>query len=99
MSLENTIFVGWQDDGRARLPFNRLLKKYIELRDTTANSLHGEHKINPQMWPFIAFASFAYAFNVYKAIGLVLPDLHRESGAVMLRQLWEVSLNLHWIER
>jgi len=84
MSLKNTFFVGWQDDGHPRLPFDRLLKKY---------------NIKPEIWPFIAFASFAYAFNVYKAIGLVLPDFHHESGAVMLRQLWEVSLNLHWIER
>ena len=25
--------------------------------------------------------------------------MYHESGAVVLRQLWEVSLNLHWIER
>ncbi len=43
--------------------------------------------------------SFSYAFNSYKALGLILPELYHESGAVLLRQLWEVSLNLHWIER
>ncbi len=28
---------------------------------------------------------------------LLLPKLYHESGAVVLRQLWEVSLNLHWV--
>ena len=43
--------------------------------------------------------SFVYAFNTYKALGLLLPELYHESGAVVFRQFWEVSLNLHWIER
>ena len=43
-------------------------------------------------------ASFSYAFNAYKVLGLILPHFYHESGAVVLRQLWEASLNLHWIE-
>src|SRR5262249_49595143 len=91
---------GWASgDGNARLPFEKLMAQYPVLRDATANLVHGEHTVRPEVWPFIVIASFSYAFNVYKAIGLILPELYHESGAVLLRQLWEVSLNLHWIER
>jgi hypothetical protein len=40
---------------------------------------------------------FIYAFNTYKAIGLLLPDLYYEYALSLLRTLWEVSLDLHWI--
>jgi hypothetical protein len=39
-----------------------------------------------------------YAFNVYKALGLILAERYHEAGSSLLRQLWETSLNLHWIE-
>ncbi|MEY2518845.1 MAG: hypothetical protein QOF24_604 [Verrucomicrobiota bacterium] len=99
MSLLNTAFIGSKGDGKARLPFEKLLKRYEHLRDATAQTVHGEHATTPELWPFVAIASFSYAFNAYKALGLILPELYHESGAVLLRQLWEASLNLHWIER
>ena len=69
------------------------------LRDIVAQTIHGEHTLSPELWPFVALGSFSYVFNAYKALGLILPHLYHESGAVILRQLWEASLNLHWIER
>lgn len=82
-----------------RRSFRKLLKRHELLRDATAQTVHGEHSVSPDLWPFVAFASFSYAFNAYKALELILPHLYHESGAVLLRQLWEASLNLHWIER
>src|SRR4051812_48485289 len=99
MSLLNTAFIGSPGDGQPRLPCDKLLKRHELLRDATAATVHGEHTIRPDLWPFVAIASFSYAFNAYKALGLILPHLYHESGAVVLRQLWEASLNLHWIER
>ena len=99
MSLLNTACIGSKGDGHARLPFEKLLKQHELLRDATAQTMHGEHTSSPDLWPFVAFTSFSYAFNAYKALGLILPHLYHESGAVVLRQLWEASLNLHWIER
>lgn len=99
MSLLNTAFIGSKGDGRARLPFEKLLKRHELLRDATARTVHGEHATDSGLWPFVAIASFSYAFNVYKALGLILPHMYHESGAVLLRQLWEASLNLHWMER
>ena len=96
--MENTLFVGW-DDGRLRFKCSDVLEAHARVRDATANSIHGEHVVQRDIWPFIAVATFTYAFNVYKAIGMVLPQRYHEAGFVMLRQLWEVSLNLHWIER
>src|SRR5688572_12879983 len=43
-------------------------------------------------------SSFVYALNAFMAPGLLLPHLYDDSVAVRLRQLWEVALNLHWIE-
>lgn len=99
MSLSNTAFIWSEGDGEERLPFEKLLKQYELLRDATANTVHGEHAAAPEHWPFVAIASFSYAFNTYKALGLILSELYHESGSVLLRQLWEASLNLHWIER
>lgn len=99
MSLLNTAFIGRKSDGSTRFSFEKLLKRYELLRDATAHTVHGEHDLSSELWPFVAMASFSYAFNAYKAIGLILPELYHESGSVVLRQLWEASLNLHWIER
>ena len=48
---------------------------------------------------FVLNALFIYAFNAFKSLGLLLPHLYFESAAAVLRQLWEVSLNLEWISR
>lgn len=99
MSLESTAFIGWADDPDHRLPFDRILTTHPILRDEIGSLLHTEHDCKPEIWPFIALASVSYAFNIYKSIGLVIPHLYHESGSVLVRQLWEVSLNLHWMER
>lgn len=99
MSLSKTVFLGDRGDGKARLPFDKLLKKHEQLRDVVGRLFGGEHAISDDLWPFVALASFSYALNTYKAIGLLLPHLYHECGYVLLRQLWETSLNLHWIEQ
>ena len=99
MSLESTAFIGWEDNPDYRLPFERILTIHSILSDEIGLLLHAEQDSKPEIWPFIALASVSYAFNVYKSIGLLIPHFYHESGSVLVRQLWEVSLNLHWMER
>lgn len=75
------------------------MERHALLRDTIATTLAGDPCSHESLWGFVAMQSFNYVFNVYKAIGILLPEQYHESGAVVLRQMWEVSLNLHWIER
>lgn len=95
MSLEKTLFIGPYDPNPTRLPLHAILEHYTVIRDAIAGTGHIECT---NLESFVANVSFIYAHNTYKAISLLLPELYHESGAVVLRQLWEVSLNLHWIE-
>ena len=98
LKLADTLLVCDTNDAHTRLSFDKALERYANVRDAVARSVHGVEP-DESMWSHIALLSFSYAFNTYKAIGLVLPELYYEAASAMLRQLWEVSLNLHWIER
>ena len=98
-ALHDTLFIGTSAGDPVPLPFAELLEHHADVRDATARSIHIEHDLAPDLPMFVGIISFVYAFNAYKALGLLLPELYHESGAVVLRQLWEVSLDLHWIER
>jgi len=70
------------------------MEHYARVRDAIASTPHVDTDALPIV---LANASFVYAFNVFKAISLLLPSLYFESAAAIVRQLWEVSLNLHWV--
>ena len=93
MSLNDTLFVGTPTNA-APLPLVQILDHYDQLRDAigTTPSYPSE-----ELSTRVCNASFVYAFNAYKAIGLILAQSYHEAGATILRQLWEVSLNLHYI--
>ena len=94
MSLNDTLFIGMPGPKQAPLPLAVILEHYAVIRDAIAGTGYIEsHKL----LTLVANTSLMYAFNTYKALSLLLPELYHESGAVVLRQLWEVSLNLHWI--
>ena len=97
-SIDRTLFIGQSGEEPVPLPFDELLGHYVAIRDAIANAVHREHDLEPELKSLVPFQSFGYAFNNFKALGLLLPELYHESGAVVLRQLWEVALNLHWIE-
>ena len=100
MPLEDTLFVGWKNGNATSLPpVSKLLAQHVAVRDAVTEVVHGEMDLEPKLWPYVAMLSFTHAFNTYKAIELVLPELYHEAASAMLRQLWEVSLNLHWMER
>ena len=90
------MLIGTRTPVQGPLPLTAILERCAKLRDAIALTPHVE---DDQLHTFVANQSFIYAFNTYKAISLLLPDLYHESAAVVLRQLWEVSLNLHWILR
>ena len=77
---------------------SELLAQHVAVRDAVTETVHGVIAMEPKLWPHVAMLSFTHAFNTYKAIELVLPELYHEAASAMLRQLWEVSLNLHWME-
>lgn len=93
MSLNETLFIG-NPKTRTALPLDRILEHYAIIRDAIATT---EHVVPEDLPSFVVNQSFIYAFNSYKAISLLLPELYHESAAAVMRQLWEVSLNLHWL--
>jgi hypothetical protein len=94
MTSDNTLFIGTTSAYPTSLPLAEILHHFDMLRDAAAGTLHVE---SHDLVTLVANTSFIYAFNAYKAISLLLPDLYHESAAAVLRQLWEVSLNLHWV--
>ena len=97
-TLEKTLFIGQCAGDPIPLPYDELIAHHAAVRDAIADAVHIEHTLDPDLKSLVAMHSFVYAFNAYKALGHLLPELFHESGAVILRQLWEVALNLHWIE-
>ena len=94
MLFDETLFVGWTRHRKGCLPLDTILEHYATIRDAIAGTAHIESHDLPTL---VANTSLIYAFNTFKAISLLLHQMYHESGAVVLRQLWEVSLNLHWI--
>lgn len=94
MSFDETLFIGGPRRNMVCWPLREMLEHYATIRDAVAGTPHVESHDLPTL---VANTSLIYAFNTFKAISLLLPEMYHESGAVVLRQLWEVSLNLHWI--
>lgn len=99
MSLDETLFVGRLYSREPSFSLNEVLRGHAAVREAVARLVHREMGLEWELWPFVATLSFVYSFNVYKALGLVLTERYHEAGASLLRQLWETSLNLHWIEQ
>lgn len=79
MSLDETLFIGANSQLLAHLPLEEILDHHATIRDAIAGTGH----IQPDdLASYVANTSFVYAFNTYKAIGLLLPELYHESGAV-----------------
>ena len=85
MSPEEVLLIGFHDPNRLHLPLQEIVRHHAVIRDAIAGTLHIEAS-DPVTC--VANASLVYAFNAYKAIGLLLPELYHESGAAVLRQLW-----------
>ncbi len=96
-TLDNAVFIGMSGADPVPLPFDEIVAHHAAVRDAIGESMHIEHELNPDLKSLVLMRSFVYSFNAYKALGHLLPDLFHETGAVALRQLWEVSLNMHWI--
>ena len=89
-----TVFVLAPPAPPANLPLDLIMEHYARIRDAIA----GTQQIDTDDLPaLLSNATFLYAFNIFKAISLLLPHLYFEAAAPIVRQLWEVSLNLHWV--
>jgi hypothetical protein len=97
-SIDNIAFIGICSGAPMPMPFDELVAHHESIRESIAEALHVEHLLEPDLKSLVAIQSTVYAFNIYKAFAHLVPELFHESGSVVLRQLWEVSLNLHWIE-
>ncbi|WP_353980478.1 hypothetical protein [Salinicola endophyticus] len=93
MSLEETLFIG-SPKISVELPLDRILEHYAIIRDAIATT---EHIVPEDLPDLLVNQSFIYAFNFYKAISFLLPQFYHEAAAAVVRQLWEVSLNLHGV--
>ena len=94
MLFDETLFISGARRSIVSWPLQEMLEHYATIRDAVAGTPHVESHDLPTL---VANTSLLYAFNTFKAISLLLPEIYHESGVVVLRQLWEVSLNLHWI--
>lgn len=99
MRLDETLFIGRPYGREPSFQLKEVLERHKAVRDAVARAVHGPVEAEDELWPLVASLSFVYAFNVYKALGLVLVERYYEAGSNLLRQLWETSLNLHWIEQ
>ena len=70
---------------------------YNDFRDRIAQKVYTEWEFESHCFGLVLVKMFQHSFNLYKAIGLLLPDLYYESAASLLRNLWETSLDLHWV--
>src|SRR5258706_14503237 len=59
----------------------------IEYPSTTVDSLYA----------VVLLQSFLFGFNTYKALGIILRELYYEQASVLVRILWETTLNLAWV--
>ncbi len=94
MSFENTWFVKLPLRNITPLPCAEILEHYAKIRDSIAET--GLLK-DDTLFGLVAHTTFVYTFNTFKAIQLLLLERYHESASAILRQLWEVSLNFHWI--
>lgn len=94
MSVGKAAFVVTPPPPVANLPLDEILGHYACIRDAIAAVQHVESESLPVL---VANASFGFAFNSFKAINLLLPLLFYEAASPVVRQMWEVSLNSHWM--
>jgi len=94
MPDDKTAFIVTTPPPVADLPLDLIMEHYDRIRDAIAGTSHID---TGDLYVVLSNATFIYAFNVFKAISLLLPHLYFEAAAPILRQLWEVSLNLHWV--
>ncbi|MEE9131037.1 MAG: DUF5677 domain-containing protein [Phycisphaerales bacterium] len=73
------------------------IEAHQELRDRVAETIDGEWEIGPPEFGLALVRLFQYAFNSYKAIDLLLPDLYYEQSSSLCRTLWETALHISWI--
>jgi hypothetical protein len=73
---------------------------YNDFRDRIAQKAYREWEFESSIeYAYVLTGMFRYGFNTYKAIGLLLPDLYYEHAASLLRTLWEMTLDFHWIAK
>lgn len=82
-----------------RMNLSTVIASHHDLRERIANSLQGIEIEDISLYEFLILKSFGFCFNGFKAIGLLLPDLYYEFAFILLRTVWEDSLNTHWVSK
>lgn len=73
-----------------------LLPILKEARDWAARAVHQSSlEFDPRV--HLGIGVFAYGFNTYKCVLLLLPHFYHEQASALLRTLWETCLNLAWV--
>ena len=75
------------------------LKHHDRFRDWIYDHLKIGITSDQSLFSWILLKGLTAGFNTYKTIGIVLPEQYYEAGNILLRNLWECSLTLHFIER
>ncbi len=83
-----------QNEDKESQHLKSMLSLYGEIRDLIART---NTEVELSQISRIYLVISVYAFNTYKAIGLLLPELYFEQGMALTRTLWETACHLHWI--
>jgi hypothetical protein len=80
------------------MEINKTIILYTRFRDWIYDHTHGSPDFENSLFGTIAFKTFGVSYNLYKAVGLLLPELYYEAAAILVRSIWEHSLMLHYME-
>ncbi len=83
------------------MTFAELMTAHDELRDHIAVTTTINYPIEPaqSLYAVVVAQSLLFAFNTYKAAGIILRESYYEQASVLVRILWETTLNLAWISK
>lgn len=72
---------------------------FDEFRDRIYEQSSGPIHLDNSLYTIVATKLFGFAFNTYKAVGLLLPQHFYEQGGALYRTLWETGANFEWVSR
>ncbi|SRR5258707_6659945 len=81
------------------MTLDSIMNDHDELRDNIAvTNLEYPTKKVDSLYAVVLVQSFLFCFNTYKALGIILRERYYEQASVLVRILWEATLNLAWVD-
>jgi hypothetical protein len=84
---------------KPNIDLTAVLRLLEEFRDRIYEQSVGGIQVDRSLYAIVSMKLFGFAFNTYKAIGLLLPQHFYEQAGALYRTLWETAANFEWISR